>query len=79
MSRVRIESKKSYDGGLFIIDVQAMPYGPAVWLVVLAQRRKGLLTFSMKQASLLAAWSELAIRRYYLDNFPLISFSLISC
>jgi len=28
---VRIGSKKSYDGGLFIVDLAAMPYGCSVW------------------------------------------------
>jgi len=28
---VRISSKKSYSGGLFILDVDAMPYGCALW------------------------------------------------
>lgn len=70
--RVRITSKKAYNKGLFIIDVESMPHGPAVWLVVPPQRWKGLLTSSMNQASLLDAWPQLAIRRYYLNTFPLI-------
>ena len=78
MSRVRITSKKSYDKGLFIIDVQSMPYGPAVWLVVTAQRREALLTSSMTQASLLVVRPQLAIRRYYLNNIPLISHSSLA-
>lgn len=28
---VRIESKKSYNQGLFVLDVAAMPHGPSVW------------------------------------------------